>query len=88
MADTNQPAVHQSAVGDGKPGTQPPPPCTMVIFGAGGDLTKRLLMPALYNLSGAHLLPDGFKVIGVDRGASSDDDWRKSLSDTIFFFNY
>ena len=86
MADTNQPAEHQSAVKEGAPGTQPPPPCTMVIFGAGGDLTKRLLMPALYNLSGAHLLPDGFKVIGVDRGASTDDDWCKSLSDTMQSF--
>jgi glucose-6-phosphate 1-dehydrogenase len=30
---------------------QSAPPCTMVIFGASGDLTKRLLMPALYNLA-------------------------------------
>jgi glucose-6-phosphate 1-dehydrogenase len=43
------------------------PPCTLVIFGAGGDLTKRLLMPALYNLSNEHLLPDAFAVVGVDR---------------------
>ena len=33
------------------------PSCTMVIFGAGGDLTKRLLMPALYNLARTELLP-------------------------------
>ncbi len=39
---------------------QPAPPCTMVIFGANGDLTKRLLMPALYNLSGSKLLDDKF----------------------------
>ncbi len=48
-------------------GTVQAPPCTLVIFGAGGDLTKRLLMPALYNLSGSHLLPDDFKILGLDR---------------------
>ncbi len=76
----------QTGTKAGVAGTQPAPPCTMVIFGAGGDLTKRLLMPALYNLSGARLLPDGFKVIGVDRAASSDADWRKSLTDTMQSF--
>ena len=86
MADTDQAATHTEAAGEGKPGTQPAPPCTMVIFGAGGDLTKRLLMPALYNLSGTRLLPDGFKVIGVDHAASSDADWRTSLTDTMQSF--
>ena len=45
----------------------PAPPCTVVIFGAGGDLTARLLMPALYNLSVSELLDPQFAVIGVDR---------------------
>ncbi len=40
----------------------PAPACTMVIFGANGDLTKRLLMPALYNLSGGKLLDDQFSI--------------------------
>ena len=39
----------------------------MVIFGAGGDLTKRLVMPALYNLARTKLLPENFALIGVDR---------------------
>jgi glucose-6-phosphate 1-dehydrogenase len=42
------------------------PPCAFVIFGAGGDLTARLLMPALYNLRLAGLLDDDFRIIGVD----------------------
>ena len=37
----------------------------MVIFGAGGDLTKRLLVPALYNLASTGLLPEHFELIGV-----------------------
>ncbi len=55
---------------------KPAPPCTLVIFGANGDLTKRLLMPALYNLSGGKLLDDKFSIIGVDRDAGSDEDFQ------------
>ena len=43
------------------------PPSTLVIFGSGGDLTRRLLMPALYNLAKAKLLPRDFALIAVDR---------------------
>lgn len=42
-----------------------PGPCVIVIFGASGDLTKRLLMPALYNLATSNLLPERFAVVGV-----------------------
>ena len=62
------------------------PPCSLVIFGAGGDLTKRLLMPALYNLSGSGSLPDTFKVIGVDRLQQGDTEWRASLTETMQSF--
>src|SRR3954466_6545130 len=41
-----------------------PEPCTVVIFGATGDLTHRKLMPALYNLQRERLLPPGFNVVG------------------------
>ena len=68
------------------PGATQAPPCTLVIFGAGGDLTKRLLMPALYNLSGAHLLSDQFKLIGVDRDDSGDEKWKQSLTETMQSF--
>ena len=56
--------------------TKPAPRCTLAIFGAYGDLTKRLLMPALYNLSGSKLLDDKFAVLGVDRDPGTDDDFR------------
>ena len=61
----------------------PAPPCTLVIFGAHGDLTKRLLMPALYNLAGSALLDGNFNIIGVDRVDSDDEAWRKSLAETM-----
>jgi len=44
-----------------------PDPCQVVIFGASGDLTKRKLLPALYHLEQANLLPENFTVVGVAR---------------------
>jgi glucose-6-phosphate 1-dehydrogenase len=62
------------------------PPCAMVIFGAGGDLTKRLVAPALYNLVTAKRLPDGFRLVGVDHGRRTVEEWRKSLTDMMHEF--
>jgi glucose-6-phosphate 1-dehydrogenase len=69
-------------------GRKTAPPCTLVIFGAGGDLTKRLLTPSLYDLTRAGLLDDGFKVVGVDRAPLDDGGWRKSLGDTLQSFTH
>jgi glucose-6-phosphate 1-dehydrogenase len=52
----------------------------MVIFGAAGDLAKRLLVPALHNLARAGLLADGFKVLGVDHNNGDDASFRKAVS--------
>jgi len=51
-------------------------PCTMVIFGAVGDLTKRKLMPAIYYLAEQKLLPDNFALLGVARDANTDEGYR------------
>jgi glucose-6-phosphate 1-dehydrogenase len=59
------------------------PACTMVIFGAAGDLTKRLVIPALYTLALGHQLDDGFQLIGVDLADKTTDDWRGGLTDTM-----
>jgi glucose-6-phosphate 1-dehydrogenase len=59
------------------------PPCVLVIFGAAGDLTKRKLIPALYNLKQNNLLPDEFAVIGVARAVMSDDEFRSRLGTDI-----
>jgi glucose-6-phosphate 1-dehydrogenase len=61
-------------------GAKPAGPCAMVIFGAGGDLTKRLIIPALYNLTCARLLPPEFAIIGFDRIDQTDDEWRNGLA--------
>ncbi|HEX6839826.1 MAG TPA: glucose-6-phosphate dehydrogenase, partial [Polyangia bacterium] len=52
---------------EGLQGERIPPPTTMVIFGASGDLTKRKLVPALYSLARDRLLPPVFNVVGVAR---------------------
>src|SRR5215467_10396266 len=62
------------------------PPCTLVIFGAGGDLTKRLLMPAIYNLSKAKLLSDKFAIIAVDRTPKPLEAYRDYLAEGIRSF--
>ncbi len=54
--------------------------CSIVIFGAGGDLTKRLVTPALYDLATSGLLPDDLAIIGVDHSEGSDEEWRESLT--------
>lgn len=70
------------------PGAHRAPACTLVIFGAHGDLTKRLLMPALYNLVGNGLLDDGFRVIGVDRVDSTTAQWRDGLAAMMQSFTH
>jgi glucose-6-phosphate 1-dehydrogenase len=62
---------------------KPAPPCVLVIFGAAGDLTKRLLTPALYNLRRSKLLPDGFQIIGIARGEKSDESFRHEFDDSM-----
>src|SRR5436190_4432210 len=59
------------------------PPCVMVIFGAAGDLTKRKLIPALYNLKHSQLLSDNFAVIGVARAELSDEEFRNRLREDM-----
>jgi glucose-6-phosphate 1-dehydrogenase len=58
-------------------------PCCLVIFGASGDLTHRLLVPALYNLAAARLLPEAFALIGVARSPSSSEAFRADLAKSL-----
>jgi glucose-6-phosphate 1-dehydrogenase len=57
----------------------PAPPCALVIFGATGDLTKRLLVPSFCHLRQSGLLSEHFSVIGVARAPMDDAGFRKSL---------
>jgi glucose-6-phosphate 1-dehydrogenase len=58
----------------------------ITIFGAAGDLTKRLIVPALYNLVRGGKLPEGFAIIGVDHNDETTEAWRQSLAEMMQAF--
>lgn len=64
-----------------------PEPATMVIFGASGDLTRRKLMPALYNLAREHLLPGGFSVVGLAKSAFAEDAFKSAMKEAVDQFS-
>ncbi|MFM8458991.1 MAG: glucose-6-phosphate dehydrogenase, partial [Chthoniobacterales bacterium] len=71
-----------------EPASAPPqrsagPPCVFVIFGASGDLTKRKLIPALFNLGCLGLLPERFAVLGVAITPGDDQTFREHMSEEI-----
>ncbi|MBC7900447.1 MAG: glucose-6-phosphate dehydrogenase [Saprospiraceae bacterium] len=53
--------------------------CVMVIFGATGDLTKRKLFPALYNLAKENFLPKNFAIVGVGRQEIETEEFRRNI---------
>ena len=61
--------------------------CAVVIFGASGDLTRRKLMPALYNLAVGRSLPGGFAVVGVARREKKDDAFRAEMKESVASFS-
>ena len=61
-------------------------PCVVVIFGASGDLAKRKLMPALFNLARGHHLPAGFAVVGVSRSRMDDESFRELMRQAVAEF--
>ena len=57
------------------------PPCTVVIFGASGDLTHRLLAPAIAHLNRDGAVSPDFAIIGIGRTEYSDNEFRRRLED-------
>src|SRR5581483_1325053 len=54
-------------------------PCSIVIFGASGDLTARKLIPAFYHLCKDGQMPPDFRIVGFARREKTDESWRKEL---------
>jgi len=68
--------------------TRPTPqPCSVIIFGASGDLTYRKLVPALYNLTADRDMPTAFNIVGFARREKSDDSFRTELLDAAKKFS-
>ncbi len=62
-------------------------PCTIVIFGASGDLTFRKLIPALYHLALEKALPTPYRIIGYARRDKTDDSFRQELREALTQFS-
>ena len=57
--------------------------CILVIFGASGDLTRRKLLPAIYNLAEAALLPERFAIVGVARPRIDEKSFRQQMRERV-----
>lgn len=66
---------------------RPAPPCALVVFGATGDLTKRKLMPALYNLAVGGSLPEPFAAIGISRRPLTNEEYRDQMRAAVNEFS-
>ena len=58
-------------------------PFAFVIFGASGDLSRRKLIPALYNLAGLGYMPGKYAVVGMSRTAMTDDEFRNVVKQAL-----
>ena len=54
-------------------------PCTLIIFGATGNLAKNKLLPALYHLEDAGRLPEGLTIVGFGRRDWDHEHWREEV---------
>ncbi|HEY3541143.1 MAG TPA: glucose-6-phosphate dehydrogenase [Gaiellaceae bacterium] len=81
MALTEQ--EQQNPLEEGLSLRRTPDPCTLVIFGASGDLTHKKLMPALYALMLRRLLPSRFAIVGVARTEGDDETWRAEMEQAV-----
>ena len=68
-------------------GRKPVEPCSIIIFGASGDLTSRKLVPALYHLFQEKQMPADFRIIGVARREKTDASWRGELRSALDQFS-
>jgi len=82
MASDGQDYLHQS-LGQAKT----PPGCIVTIFGASGDLTKRKLIPALYNLALEKKLPERFAVVGYARSEMTHEEFREKMREAVQEFS-
>src|SRR2546421_4292112 len=85
----NRAADHpeQNPLREGLSARAVPQPCTIVIFGATGDLTHRKLVPALYNLAADGDLPPAVEIVGFARRPKNDDEFRRELEEATRNFS-
>src|SRR5580658_6915311 len=82
MAPDNQ-SVAEAVEPDKKSSISPADPCTITIFGASGDLSRRKLVPALYSLAAQNCLARRFAIIGFARTQMTDEAFQQSAVDSV-----
>ena len=84
-ADSAAPSSWHNPLRDKRDKRMPriPGPCAVVIFGVTGDLARKKLMPAIYDLANRGLLPANFALVGFGRRDWSDEDFGKLVSDSV-----
>ncbi len=85
MSQPSQPAA--AALKHAGWGAQHPEPCTLVIFGASGDLTHRKLLPTLAHLDSQHPLPPATAIVGFARRPNTDEQFRKDALESVDKFS-
>src|SRR5580700_10200624 len=85
MIDSGQ--VLRTTGADAPDADTPAQPCVMLVFGASGDLTKRLLVPALYNLACDGLLSENFALLGTAMDPLTTDSFRERMTADIKRFH-
>jgi glucose-6-phosphate 1-dehydrogenase len=80
-------SLDEPACGNISAERKPPEPCSIVIFGASGDLTARKLIPAFYHLCKDKQMPSAFRVIGFARRDKTDESWRNELREELNQFS-
>ena len=86
MATVAQPEQRENPLVEGLE-RLPVHPTTLAIFGATGDLSKRKLLPAIYNLAHEGALPERFNLIGISRGEQSDEEFQQLARESIEQFS-
>ena len=67
-------------------GARPLPPTVFVLFGASGDLARRMVLPAFFELDGRGMLPEHWRMVGVGRSELSNDDFRAHVHEALTEF--
>ncbi len=80
-------SLEEPATGNISAERKTPEPCSIIIFGASGDLTARKLIPAFYHLCRDKQMPASFRVIGFARRDKTDESWRNELREELNQFS-
>ena len=86
MAQESDRASTRTVPGAGRRPTSPLPPTVFVLFGGSGDLARRMVLPAFFELAQRGMLPEDWRLVGAGRRDVSDEDFRARVYETLTEF--